>query len=253
LIAALQHHSFFRAARHPDIAFKSLILVNPRTRFAASKGAILQENSMRVSTYYNPAAFPLGRMLCALTLIIAHPTLAEEGANPTTMAFAAGGAIRLKLNTGDMEIVGVDANQITVSWRSDRGDDSEAGRVKVRLRRLAEKEASVLVDGPGDRVRYRIEIPRRSDVAIHMHAGELKVRGIAGSMDVDLLAGEMELRLGDPRRYRKVAASVTAGELDAKPWQTDKAGLWRSFKLDGEGDYDLRARLIAGQLTIRAE
>jgi len=195
----------------------------------------------------------LGPTLWALALIIANPSLAAESANPTTMPFAAGGAILLKLNTGDMEIAGVDADQITVSWRSDRSEGSEAGRVKVRLQRVGEKEASVLVDGPGDRVQYRIEVPRRSDVAIHMRAGELKVLGIAGSMDVDLLAGDMELRLSDPRRYRSVAASVTAGELDAKPWQTDKAGLWRSFKLIGEGDYDLRARLIAGQLTIRAE
>jgi hypothetical protein len=109
------------------------------------------------------------------------------------------------------------------------------------------------VDGPGDRIRYRIEVPRRSDVAIHMRAGELKVRGIVGSMDVDLIAGEMDLRLDDPRRYGNVAASVTAGDLEAKPWQIEKAGLWRSFKLSGEGDYELRARMIAGQLTIRAE
>lgn len=190
-------------------------------------------------------------MLCAL--IIAPAAFGEETANPTTMSFAADGAIHLKLNTGDMEIAGVDAEQITVSWQSDRGDGSEGRRIKVRLQRLAEKQASVWVDGPGDRIRYRIEVPRRSDVAIHMRAGELKVRGIVGSMDVDLIAGEMDLRLDDPRRYGNVAASVTAGDLEAKPWQIEKAGLWRSFKLSGEGDYELRARMIAGQLTIRAE
>jgi hypothetical protein len=79
------------------------------------------------------------------------------------------------------------------------------------------------------------------------------VHGIIGSMDADLLAGDMEVSVPDPKRYRSVAASVTAGEITAKPWRTDTGGLWRSLKLTGDGDYDLRARVIAGQLTIRAE
>jgi hypothetical protein len=193
----------------------------------------------------------LGSLVCAL--LIADPLLAEETTNPTTMAFASGGVIHLKLNTGVVDIAGVDGEQIRVSWRSDRDSDAETRRVKVRLQRLGESEASVWVDGPGDRVNYRIELPRRSDVAIHMRAGQLDVHGIAGSMDVNLMAGEMDLRLVDPQRYRSVDASVTAGELDAKPWHVEKSGLWRSLRGIGEGDYDLRARLLAGQLTISAE
>ena len=206
-----------------------------------------------MNTYTYRMAKGLAGMLLAWQVAAAAPAAAAEAANPTTLPFAAGGSIRIKLNQGDAEILGVDADRITVSWHSNLASESEARQVKVRLQRLGENEASVFVDGPGNGVRYRIEIPRRSDVAIHMRAGELKVEGIAGSMDVDLIAGDLELRLPDPGRYRTVAASVTAGEIDAKPWQAEKAGLWRSLKLSGEGDYDLRARLIAGQLTIRGE
>ena len=209
------------------------------------------EELLEVGTYISITDRWVGRWLLVFVLMVAGATLAEDTANPTTMSFAAGGAIRMKLNKGDIEVVGGDSDTVSVSWTSDTADDDRG--VRVRLEQPVANEASVFLDGPGDRIRYRIEVPRRSDVAIHMRAGELKVRGIVGSMDVDLIAGEMELRLSDPHRYRSVAASVTAGELDAKPWQTDKAGLWRSFKLSGEGDYDLRARLIAGQLTIRAE
>jgi hypothetical protein len=193
---------------------------------------------------------PTAIYLLLCSVLIAPWARAEEAANPSALPFVAAGAIRMKLNKGEMEVVGADTDRITVSWTP---ADAKAGVVKVKLERLGDNEATVLVDGPGDRVKYRIEVPRRSDVAIHMRAGQLDVHGIAGSMDVDLMAGQMTLRLVDPLRYRSVEASVTAGELDAEPWRVEKSGLWRSIKGIGEGDYDLRARLLAGQLTIRAD
>lgn len=193
------------------------------------------------------------KSLSALIFLLCPLSVSADGpsVNPTTMPFPAGGTIVMKLNKGDMEVVGVAADRIAVSWRSKSSEDER--RVKVRLQRGGGQDASVLVDGPGDDMHYRIEVPRRSDVAIHMRAGELDVRGIVGSMDVDLMAGQMDLRVGDPARYRSVSVSVTAGELDARPWRADTGGLWRSFKSTGNGEYDLRARIIAGQLTIRAE
>jgi hypothetical protein len=50
-----------------------------------------------------------------------------------------------------------------------------------------------------------------------------------------------------------VRASVTAGSISAKPWQVESDGLWRSLKATGEGEYDLRISLLAGQLTLRQE
>ena len=165
-----------------------------------------------VGAHYQAIGQALLGLLLAGTLTLARPALAASITSPTSLSFAADGAIRLEINKGDVEVIGVEAAKIAVSWQADVARNADVGDVNVELRRLGDNEASVLVDGP-DRVHYRIEIPRRSDVAIHMRAGE----------------------------------------LDAKPWQTEKAGLWRSFKLEGDGEYDLRARLIAGQLTIRAD
>jgi len=201
-----------------------------------------------------PRRFPLSLILVALIGLALSPasTMADQpSANPTSLQFASGGTIRMKLNKGDMEVVGVADDRIKVSWHSTSAADER--RVKVRVQRSGDRDATVSVDGPGDEMRYRIEVPRQSDLVIHMRAGELDVRGIAGSMDIDLMAGQMDLRLSDPARYRSVNASVTVGELDAKPWRADTGGLWRSFRMTGEGDYDLRARLIAGQLSIRTE
>jgi hypothetical protein len=167
------------------------------------------------------------------------------------MNFGAGGTIRMNLNVGTMEIVGVQGDGITVSWHSSRPDDESD--VNVKVQRSGGKDATVAVDGPGNRVKYRIEVPQQSNVAIHMRAGDLDVRGVLGNVEADLLAGNMDLRVADPQHYRTVRASVTAGELTAQPWHADTGGLWRSFRAIGKGDYDLRARLLAGQITIRSE
>jgi hypothetical protein len=188
-----------------------------------------------------------------LAFIGSTPVVYADGAppNPTTLPFPSGGVIVMKINQGEVSVVGVAEERISVSRQGRIRDDER--NAKIRLERRGDKEATLLIDGWDDHVRYRIEVPRQSDIAIHMRAGELKVGGIVGSMDVDLIAGEMNLRVSDPTRYKAVSASVTAGQLTAKPWGTDAPGLWRSLKAKGGGDLELRARLIAGELTIDSE
>ncbi len=194
---------------------------------------------------------------CVLLVLICVATcssraMADElSANPTTMNFGAGGTIRMNLNVGEMEVVGGQGDRITVSWHSRLPEDES--RVSAKIQRSGRNDATVVVDGPGNRVKYRVEVPQRSNVAIHMRAGDLDVHGILGSVDADLLAGNMNLRVANPQHYHTVSASVTAGDLTAQPWQAETSGLWRSFRTTGNGDYDLRARVLAGQLTIRSE
>ena len=212
--------------------------------------------SPRTRTAWIPVALtlPAFLVLVALTCLAIYPARAradQPAANPTTMSFPATGVIRMELNKGAIEIVGAAVDRISVSWRA---ADADLDRdVSVRLQRTSDKEAKLVLDGPANRVRYRIEVPRESDVVIHMHAGDLNVSGIAGSVDAGLGLGNMELRVAAPERYRNVSASLTAGEISASPWGIEKGGLWRSFKASSDGDYDLRAHMFAGQITIRPE
>jgi hypothetical protein len=188
--------------------------------------------------------------LACLTVCHRQAMADESSANSATMNFGPGGSIRLSLKVGTVEVVGVPNERITVSWHSKLPEDEHDVSVKQNS---DGKNATIMVDGPGNRVHYRIEVPRQSNVTIRMQAGELDVRGILGGLDVDLLAGDMDLRVAEPQHYHTVAASVTAGALTARPWRADTAGLWRSLRASGDGEYDLRARLLAGQLTIRSE
>jgi hypothetical protein len=84
-----------------------------------------------------------------------------------------------------------------------------------------------------------------------MRAGNLDIREVSGSMDIGVLAGNLDISLPDPASVRHVDASVTTGGLTAKPWKVDKGGIGRSYEREGAGEFDLRARVLAGQLTIR--
>lgn len=53
-----------------------------------------------------------------------------------------------------------------------------------------------------------------------------------------------------PDDYRRVEASVWAGELKAAPFRISKGGLFRSFDWRGDGEYRLRAKLKAGELHL---
>jgi hypothetical protein len=96
---------------------------------------------------------------------------------------------------------------------------------------------------------FVIELPARSDVHLRMRAGEIKLQGIDGHKDIRMTAGE--LKIGVRRETLASAhASVTFGDLDARALGISKSGIKRTLDWFGGGDYELDARLGAGDLTL---
>jgi hypothetical protein len=48
-----------------------------------------------------------------------------------------------------------------------------------------------------------------------------------------------------------VDAAVMAGEIQARAFGGHKGGLFRAFEWKGDGKYDLKARLTAGEIHLR--
>ena len=111
-------------------------------------------------------------------------------------------------------------------------------------------EAKLVTDGPSRKFHVRIEVPRRSDLYVRLTAGDLALRGIEGDKDVELHAGELDIDVVRPEDYRRVEATVWAGELQAAPFNVMKEGLFRSFTASGQGKYRFRAHLKAGELRL---
>jgi hypothetical protein len=165
--------------------------------------------------------------------------------------FAPAGTVRLNLSAGDYRLSrGVD-DRIHVAWQTRDVESLNQSRVDVTVRG---KEAAIHTSRPrrfgNNHFRVDIELPRRTDLLLRMTAGDLTISGIEGHKDVLLRAGDLTIEVADPEQYKLVNASVTAGDISARPFGFSTGGLFRNFAHSGPGRYQLRARLWAGDLKL---
>jgi hypothetical protein len=165
--------------------------------------------------------------------------------------FAFNGQVRqvqMDFSAGEYRVIGAADERLRVEWSVRREPD--ASRVDVEAR-VQGNRAMVMTDGfNNDGLRVAVHVPQRSDLRIRLSAGELRVEGVDGSKNVQSYAGEVDIDVGRAEDYRRVDASIWAGELRAAPFRVEKSGLFRSFDWRGTGPYTLHARLGAGELTL---
>ena len=191
-------------------------------------------------------------MLVLLALVSSSSlTLGQTTADRTMIerAFEEGGCVRLSLASGDYSLRAGDADRIVVRWSAD-----DEARVK-NLRKMSVdvhvdgRMATVVTGGPTKHVHVTIEIPARSDVYLRVKAGDIELQGIEGNKDIRMTAGDLTIGVR-PDTLWYVHASVTFGDLDARPLGISKGGIKRSFEWIGGGKYTLDARLFAGDLKL---
>ena len=95
-------------------------------------------------------------------------------------------------------------------------------------------------------------MPKVSDVAIRLSAGDLEVGVIAGSKDIESTAGDVRIAVGELDDYGKVDASVKVGDLSPGPFGGSKKEgfVSQSVNWSGKGKYTLHASLGAGDLKL---
>ena len=160
-----------------------------------------------------------------------------------------GSEIRIRVRSGDTDIVGVDGNRIKVVCEFRKNPDW-ASQVKIEFR---EKNGELVIGGgPSNDFHARIEVPRQAHLWVRSPAGDLSVKGIEGNKDIELRAGDLDIEVGNPADYARADASVHAGDLTARAFGVSKGGLFRSFKKENAGGkYRLHAHLGAGDLVLR--
>jgi hypothetical protein len=84
-----------------------------------------------------------------------------------------------------------------------------------------------------------------------MTAGDLTMGEIKGDKDIEMNAGNLQISVGNANDWGEVDASVTAGNVDAIPFQAAKGGLFRSLDWKGPGKYRLHVHVMAGNVTLR--
>jgi hypothetical protein len=161
-------------------------------------------------------------------------------------AFVSGGKVDVHLDAGDYEVRPATDNHVRVSMTGRVGgatvDVTIAGtHADVTVRNTAHTNFKCV-----------IEVPKTSDVAIRLSAGDLDVGPISGSKDIESTAGDLKIAVGDPDSYSSVDASVKVGDLSGGPFGNPEGGfISHSIKRTGKGKYTLRAQLGAGDLKLR--
>ena len=195
--------------------------------------------------------------LLALTLLAAAPdsaraqkvTATDVYSHPFSADFAAGGRLRLRVRSGDVQILGTDEEKIAVTLSGQSAH--EAQKLKVEFERRGDTGEMRISGGPHNDLKITIRIPSRTDLYARIPFGDVRVENVAGNGDIELHAGDLTVDVGDPADYAEVDASVVTGDLDAAPFDESTGGLFRSFKTSGTGRYRLHAHVGAGDLTLR--
>jgi Putative adhesin len=169
----------------------------------------------------------------------------QASGSPVEKDFVSGGRVEMTLESGDYEVRPSADNRIHIRW-------NEANRgVAVKLTTNG-KSADLRVENtPHDNFHAKIEVPAATDLRIRMTAGNLKVGAIKGDKDIELNAGDLRVSVGNANEWREVDASVTAGDLNAAPFQQKTGGLFRSIQWKGPGKYRLYIHVTAGDVNLQ--
>lgn len=162
--------------------------------------------------------------------------------------FAQGGKVTMRLSAGQYTIENAPDEHIHLAWET--RDPSAASRVRAKVD-VEGGSATIHTEGPSNGFVVSIAVPARADLWIRLSAGDLTIRGVDGHKDVSAWAGELKIGVGSAAKYRSVDTAVLAGEIQAAPFNGSKGGVFRSFQWTGDGAYELRARLTAGEITLR--
>ena len=163
--------------------------------------------------------------------------------------FPSGCRLNLRVRSGDIRIVGSDQDKITVSLSGQNAP--EARKLRVRLDRREGAADLRISGGPHNDLTITIGVPKKTDLHARIPFGDVSVENVVGNKDIELHAGDLTVRVGNPADYGRVDASVFSGEVDGDPFGEEHGGLFRSFKKEGSGPYRLHAHVGAGQLTLR--
>ena len=182
----------------------------------------------------------------AFAVAIAVPALAHAQTKSADKAFVAAGKVDIHLDAGDYEVRAASDNHIRVTMTG------KTGNATVDVAVVGPHADVTVKDTSHTNFKCVIEVPKVSDVAIRLSAGDLEVREITGSKDIESTAGDVKIAVGKSDDYAKVDASVKVGDLSPGPFGGSKKEgfISQSVNWSGKGKYTLHASLGAGDLKL---
>jgi hypothetical protein len=189
------------------------------------------------------------RSAVILLVSVAAVSVLQAQNEVTEKVFVTAGRIEMQLGGGSYTIRPASDTFIRVTL------GGNVGRARVDLTTNATRANLAVLETPDSNFQATIEVPKTSDLIVRLSGGNLVLSGITGNKDIDSVAGNAEISIGDPNQYGSMAATVKAGELNVGAFTgaktEDSFGLLHRASWSGKGKYTLRANLGAGNLVLR--
>ena len=130
--------------------------------------------------------------------------------------FAPRGQIDLRIRPAEIHVIGSDEDRIVVRVAGKQGLDSKD--VQARFEKHGNSGVLEINGGPRNDVTITVQVPKESNLVVRVFAGDVEIRDVVGDKDVELNFGSLRIGVGDATDYSSVKASVSSGEIDAKPF-----------------------------------
>lgn len=181
----------------------------------------------------------------------AHEDWKYEETHADSRSFAGGGKLHVRMTVGDLHIRRGDAGKITLRYtvKSHREKNVKEARVDFEVH---DNDATIEFHSPsmGNTVfEVDLEIPENTNLDVHEKVGDLTVDEITGDKDLSLGVGDIRVGNGQGR-YRLVHASAGVGDVNGDEYGETTGWLGKSLKYHGEGQYELRAHVGVGDISV---
>jgi len=174
-------------------------------------------------------------------------------------------SVRLELAPGSLSIVASPDGQVHVKLElvCNGDDDCDEDASDVRLvTELETRQLRLSVEGfsgintHGLHMRGQVQVPRDRAVEIELAAGELKIEGLEGDVDVDMKAGELSVRMPQ-RSVRSVQLRGMIGEsrlvVDGHSYEHDGIFGHRVRWSEGTGAARVTTNVMVGETHVRLD
>src|SRR5947209_7799682 len=168
-----------------------------------------------------------------------------------TEAAFKGNDVQLELGVGDFDVIPAAGDKVVIAWWGKTANEAHA-KIDVQGSR-------VVVSAGSDRhhdadVHFRIELPKRVDIAADAKVGEVKISSFDGSLDAQLGVGDLEVAVKNSGEYGVVTASAGVGDVEPGPFGSEaKRSHLVGAKLDyhGSGSRHLKLHVGTGDVKIQ--
>jgi hypothetical protein len=189
--------------------------------------------------------------LCLAPIALASDHWNYEETHDQVRDFVAGGVVHVRMSVGDLHIRRGDSDKIRVHYIVKSWSESRLKEAHLEFD-IHGRDASIEFHAPtGGNTQFdvELEVPQNINLDVHEKVGDLTVEDVEGDKDLELGVGDIRVQAARSA-YHLVRASTSIGDVDGEGYGETSGWLGKTLKYNGDGKYELHARVGIGDITL---